>query len=122
LNVSRHNDVHLYSSDRIAHIVGNGLAVLIERATGYGELFGEDDFAFYGSIEELAEQLGRLVADDAHRRRLAENGWRRYAELFAHTIVTGYMTDVLFGEHDASHYEWPTLTSSPASGPVARAA
>src|SRR3546814_9120292 len=33
LNISRRNDVYLYSSDRIAQMVGSGLLTFIDRAT-----------------------------------------------------------------------------------------
>ncbi len=47
LNLSRRADMLLYSSDRLAHMIGNGQAVLIERATGYDRLFADDELAFF---------------------------------------------------------------------------
>ena len=109
LNMSRRNDIPLYSSDRISHLAGNGLVVLIDRATRYGTLFGEDEFAFYSSEAELFETIARLKRDDAKRRAMAEAGWRRYHALFDSRIVGQYMLDALYGEHDPAKYEWPTL-------------
>ena len=109
LNFSHRNDLKLYSSDRISHLAGNGLVVLIDRGTGYGELFGEDAFAFYSSEEELFETIARLKRDDAARRAMAEKGWRRYHALFDSEILARYMLDALYGEHEPSKYEWPTL-------------
>ena len=108
LNISRRNDSYLYSSDRLAHLIGNGLVVCIDRATGYADIFSDDEMIFYASEEELFSRLARLKRDDAERRRIAERGWRRYGELFEDRIVAQYMLDVVYGEHDAGKYVWPT--------------
>jgi hypothetical protein len=120
-NVSRHNDVYLYSSDRLAHMAGNGQAVLIERATGYDDLFGEDEFAFYRSKAEIVEQVERLARDGAARKALARKGRQRYFALFDSEILTKYMLDVVLGEHDGRAYEWPTICR-PEAAPLTHAA
>jgi hypothetical protein len=109
LNISRRADSHLYSSDRLAQMAGNGLAVLMERACGYDTLFGDDEMGFFSSFEELAEMLARLIAEPARRRAMAEAGRARYHALFNERIVAGYVHDVAFGRHDPAGYEWPTL-------------
>ncbi len=109
LNISRRADSHLYSSDRLAQMAGNGLAVLMERATGYDTLFDDDQMGFFSSFEELAEMLGRLIAEPARRRAIAGAGRARYHALFNERIVAGYLHDVAFGRHDPAGYAWPTL-------------
>lgn len=109
LNFSRRNDTYLYSSDRLAHLAGNGLAVHIERATGYGDLFGEDAFASYSSEAELIDNMARLKREPAVRQAIAQAGWRRYFELFDTKIVAQYMLDVVMGTHDPARYAWPTV-------------
>jgi len=108
LNISRRNDAYLYSSDRLAHIAENGLAVCIDRATGYEDIFTKDEMVFYSSEEELFSRLAALKRDDAERKRIAKNGWKRYSELFDSRIIAQYMLDVVYGEHDAKKYVWPT--------------
>lgn len=114
-NVSRHNDVYLYSSDRLAHMAGNGQAVLIERSTGYSDLFGDDEFAFYRTKQEIVQLIERLARDDAARRAMARKGRQRYFALFDHVRVTKYMLDVVLGEHDSRTYEWPTTCTLDAA-------
>jgi len=123
LNLSRRNDVCLYTSDRLAHVVGNGLLAHVDRATGYGALFSDDQFAFYATQAELIDNLARFKRDDQARRRVAEAGWKRYFELFDATIIAEYMLDTIFQTHDGSKYPWPTLcTSQPSPGqPVQQA-
>lgn len=109
LNISRRNDRYLYSSDRLSHLIGNGLAVCLDRATGYADLFGEDEMIFYSSENELIEKLAAHKKDDIKRREIAYKGWKKYTELFNSTLVSQYMLDVIFGTHNPDRYVWPTI-------------
>ncbi len=108
LNISRRNDVRLYSSDRIAHLAGNGLVVMIDRATGYGDLFAEDELGFYSTEDELVDKLDRLTRDDNARKALGKRGWRAYRSMFDATRVAQYMVGVLDGRIDAAGFDWRT--------------
>ena len=110
LNASRRQDGLLYSSDRMAHMAGNGQAVLIDRATGYGTLFGPDEMGFFSSLDELAGLLRRLIAEPAQRQAMAAAGRARYHALFNETLVARYVLGVAFDTHDPADYPWPTLT------------
>lgn len=107
LNISRRADDYLYSSDRLAQLMGNGLLAFIERATGYDRFFGEDEIGFFSSLEELAELLGRYHADKRARMRVAGAGRRRYADLFNERRVAAYIVDAAFGGTDETAYPWP---------------
>jgi len=111
LNLSRRNDQYLYSSDRLAQLAGNGLAVLIDRATGYGDFFSEDEFAFFSTVDELIEQIRRLIGDPGRRQALATAGRARYHALFNEQIVARYIVDVAFEKLREGDYSWPTLVS-----------
>lgn len=100
LNISRRADHYLYSSDRIAHLAGNGCVVCIERATGYADLFGEDEMLFFDSLDELVDRLARLAADAALRMRVAGAGRARYHALFNERRVARDLVAVLMGERD----------------------
>lgn len=109
LNLSKWNDVYLYSSDRLAQLAGNGLAVLIERATGYEDLFPEGEFVYFSTIDELVEKIRRLASDQAYRRSVGAAGRSHYHDLFNEQAVARYLVDVAFDRLDPSAYAWPTL-------------
>jgi len=109
VNVSRRNDALLYSSDRLAHLVGNGLAALVDRRTGYDRLFSDDQFIFFSSIDEMIRHLRALVAEPTRRAAIAAHGRARYHELFNERKVSQYIVEAAFGEVRRSDYEWPTL-------------
>ena len=106
LNASRRSDHYLYSSDRLAQLAGNGLVVLIERATGYGDVFSDDEMAFFSTFEELAGQIGRLIADPARRRAIATAGRARYIGLFNERAVAERLLDVLLHDADPDREPW----------------
>ena len=109
LNVSKRNDVFLYSSDRLAQLAGNGLATLVDRATGYERLLAEGEFAYFSTIEELLEKLAKLVGDPAYRQSVAAAGRARYHALFNEQAVAKYIVDIAFGRLDETAAPWPTL-------------
>ncbi|THD44591.1 MAG: glycosyltransferase family 1 protein [Bradyrhizobium sp.] len=109
LNVSKRNDIFLYSSDRIAQLAGNGLAVLIDRAGGYEAVFGEGEFAYFSTIDELSDKISRLTGDPAYRQGLAAAGWARYHALFNERAIAKYLFDVAFGRFDPTSVSWPSL-------------
>ncbi len=112
LNASRRQDALLYTSDRVAHMIGNGQMILMDRATGYEALFGAGEMGFFSSMAELAALARRVRAEPAWRQAVAQAGRARYHALFNETLVAGYVVDVAFGTHDASRYEWPTLIAA----------
>ena len=109
LNLSRRNDIYLYTSDRLAHMAGNGLAVMLESANGYQEFLPEGEFVYFGDFDEMIEKLRRLIADPDYRQRVAAAGRRRYHDLFNEQAVARYLVDVAFDRLDPAAYPWPTL-------------
>ncbi len=101
INISRRPDYELYSSDRIAHLAGNGLAVLIERATGYDRFFSDDEMVFYESLDELVEKIDMLARDHPRRQAIASAGYKKYYTLFNERTVAKYIYDVVY-QHSAA--------------------
>lgn len=107
LNFSRRADWPLYSSDRLAQMIGNGMAIAMERSTGYDALFGEDEMLFFSSVEELIDRLRLAVAHPERRQALAAAGYARYYRLFNERVVARYLLDFAFGAANATDYGWP---------------
>jgi len=109
LNISRRADDYLYSSDRIAHVMGNGLLAMIERSTGYDQLFSEDEMVFFSSFDELAEATQRFAGDPALRMRIAQAGRARYIELFNERRIAAYVVEAALGRANPADYPWPSV-------------
>lgn len=106
LNISRRNDVHWYSSDRMAHLAGNGVLVAMERASGFDQLFSDDEVAFYDTAEGLVDILDRFGRDDVARRETARRGWVAYHAMFDATRVAQYLVAVVDQRLDPATFDW----------------
>ncbi len=106
-SLSRRASLPLYASDRMAHMMGSGLAVLLDRRAGFQRFYGEDEAIFHDDLDELAVRLGSLLADDAAARDLARRGWQTTWRLFDSGRVFAYLMGQLFAEGGARDYEWP---------------
>ena len=111
LNISRRPDYPLYSSDRLAHLAGNGVLPAIERAAGYERFFGADEMLFFSSLEELAEGIARNIAEPARRMRAAGAVRARYVEMFNERRVAAYVADAAFHQVNPAAYPWPDLAT-----------
>lgn len=108
LNLNRRDDNYLYSSDRLAQYAGNGLLVFIARQSRYDEIFGEDEFAFYESRDELVDKLRYFKVNDEERQNVARRGYEKYHALFNERLVAQYIVEVTMGEPLGHDYGWPT--------------
>jgi hypothetical protein len=106
LNLSRRGDVPLYSSDRMAHLAGNGILVVTDRAAGFDTIFSEDEMAFYGTEDEMLGHLSRFAADAPARMAVAERGWAAYHRRFGADRIANYMLGVIRGETDPEGFPW----------------
>ncbi len=109
LNLSMVNTDYLYSSDRMAHAMGNGCLAFIDRRTGWGDIFKDDEAGFFSSPEEIYDKANFFIRHPQIRQKIAENGWRKYHKLFNETAVAGYAAALLDGSFAAENYPFPTL-------------
>ena len=105
-NFSRYNDVYLYSSDRLAHIIGNGELALIDRATGFADIIPEDGAAFYGSEEEFYDKLAFYKNNADARMKAARKGYEAFYREFDNKTVTAYMAALLSGTFKTPERPW----------------
>ncbi len=106
-SLSRRASLPLYASDRMAHMFGWGLGVLLDRRAGFERFYGPDEAAFYDDSPGLIAALWRLMADDAAARAMARAGWEKTWALFHGSRVLAYVLAQLFDEGGAKGYEWP---------------
>lgn len=112
LSISRPDNVYLYASDRMSQLLGNGLLTFLSRASGFQDLFAEDQIAFYDGLDELVDKLAFFARHDDARRRTAEAGWRAAHSMFASDRVAKYILERSFEEPLSESYPWPTAIES----------
>lgn len=108
-NLSRLNDVYLYSSDRMVHSMANGQLVFFDKRNGFQDLFGEDEAVFYETPEEFFDKVKFYKNNPAQRMEIAARGHKKIHNEFSNVKVTKYMADVLFDEKFKADKSWQIL-------------
>ena len=98
LNLNRQED-ELYSSARLAQLMGNGILAFIDRASGMETLIPEDCAAYYSGRNELLERILEFANDDARRREVAGRGREHYHANFSSTAIAAEIVRKTFGNH-----------------------
>ena len=97
LNLSQGKPLKYYSSDRIAQLMGNGIATLIDKKTKLNKLFNDKEVIFYNSNKDLNNKLNYMIKNNKLRNKLARNGRIKYHRKFNSTIIADYIICKTFG-------------------------
>jgi hypothetical protein len=106
LNISRRNDVALYSSDRLAQLTGNGLLTFCPTVPGLEGLFSTDELIYFDGLDDLLEKIIYYHGHEEKCREIAEKGWRRAHRCYNSERICRFMLEVLFDMPFTSDYEW----------------
>ncbi|OOZ39522.1 hypothetical protein BOW53_11480 [Solemya pervernicosa gill symbiont] len=108
LNLNRYEGYPLYSSDRIAQLMGNGLLTCLwdSPESRMREFFSDEQVLFFRDLDQLVEKLKVFKADDAQRRAVAAAGRAHYHEHFSGERVIKYMVETTFGLPYSYDYLW----------------
>ena len=106
LNLSRMNDIYLYSSDRMIHSFANGQLVFLDKRNGFQDLFNENEAVFYGTREEFFDKVRYYKNNPQQRMKIAAAGHQKAHTEFSNVVVSKYMADVLFNENYQPQKNW----------------
>ena len=98
LNLSRGKPTKYYSSNRIASIMGNGLLTFIDNKVQMNDFFNESEIIFYNNINDLSDKIKFYSTNDKLRKKIAENGKKKYFKLFNETKISKYIIDISLGK------------------------
>jgi hypothetical protein len=96
LNLSQGKPLKYYSSDRIAQLMGNGIATLIDRKTQLDKLFTDKEAIFYNSKNDLNNKINLMIKNTAIRNKLAKNGKLKYHSKYNSLVVADFMIKKIF--------------------------
>ena len=114
ISLSRPDNAYLYASDRMSQLLGNGLLTFVSRSTGFGDIFTDNQIAFFDGPDELAEKLAFFARNDRERRKVAEAGWAAAHSMFASERVARYILEQSFDDPLSENYPWLQAISNPA--------
>lgn len=106
LNLNRQEGHFLYSSDRLAQLIANGILAFIHRSSGLNQLIGDDTAAFFDTQEELVEKIRHYKANDADRKSTSRAGRQFYREHFSCESVAEYIVHRTMQLPEAENHIW----------------
>ncbi|MEJ0009994.1 MAG: glycosyltransferase [Alphaproteobacteria bacterium] len=96
---------YLYSSNRIAHIIGNGALAFIPDEFGLDELY--PDAVFFSGLDELTDKVRFYWDRPEERQAIAWLSWRRAHAEFDSARIMRYVLDRIFERPPGRDYAWP---------------
>ncbi len=96
LNLSQGKPLKYYSSDRIAQLIGNGVATLIDKKTKLDDLLKSDSAIFYNSFDDLNRKLNKFIKNNKLRSKIAIKGKKKYHQKFSSSNVADYIISKTF--------------------------
>ncbi|WP_440672811.1 glycosyltransferase [Candidatus Pelagibacter sp. HIMB1715] len=96
LNLSQGKPLKFYSSDRIAQLMGNGIATLIDKKTKLNKLFSNKEAIFYNSNNDLNKKINIMIKNNKLRYLLAKKGRIKYHKKFNSVKIADFMIKKTF--------------------------
>ena len=105
LNLSQGKPAELYSSDRFAQLIGNGLLVMVDEKTKIGNFFNKDEIVLYKNIKDLSSKIIKFSNDNKLRCKIAKKGRDKYFKYFNSTAVADFIINKTFGTKKKFYWE-----------------
>ncbi|EJW21721.1 hypothetical protein IMCC14465_01150 [alpha proteobacterium IMCC14465] len=99
------NSFHLYSSDRIARLIGNGLLTFNQEFPGLNKLLDFEEKTSFKSPEDLAKKLNFFKNNPSEAKQLAQKNSEKYHTLYSSQEICQYFLDTLYDEN-LDKYAW----------------
>ena len=96
LNLSQGSAAKYYSSDRFTQLIGNGLLVMIDDKTRFGDFFKKDEIVLYKNTNDLSEQIEQYSNNDNLRKKTAKKGRDKYFKYFNSTVIADFIIKKTF--------------------------
>ena len=106
LSINRFEGWKWYASDRITHLMANGILTFQYDGNSMQDFFTKDETVYFHAPGDLAERISWYNTHDETRRVIAAAGMRKYRRLFDARRVVRYLVETAAGESHSEPYEW----------------
>ncbi len=106
LSINRFENWKWYASDRVTHLMGNGVLAFQYDGNSMQDFFSEGETVYFHTPEELADKVSFYDSHDSERRRIAAAGRGKYHALFDARRVLSYLLETVLGDPYSAPYEW----------------
>ena len=105
LNLNGEEGWPLYSSDRIAQLMGNGILTFLWNKGSMKNLIRDEQAVFFDSKEDLRKSL-YYHSHDEERKKIAVSGYHYYHTHFSAKHIIQYMVETTFQLPYTNDYLW----------------
>ena len=106
LNLSQGTAAKYYSSDRFSQLIGNGLLVMIDQKTRFGDFFKKDEIILYKDTNDLSDKIEKYSNNDDLRKKTAKKGRDKYFKYFNSTVIADFIIKKTFAvKHKKFYWE-----------------
>ena len=105
LNISRGNIQDLYSSDRIATLIGNGLLCFVDVKTNFNKIFKNNELVFYKNKLDLLKKINFFKNNPKISNLYAKRAWLRYHRDFNSKKICDFILSKLDLSH-SKNFTW----------------
>ena len=106
LNLNRFEGWPLYSSDRIAQLIGNGILTFVWDKGDMRRFFTDEHVAFFKNEDELIQKAIEFQNNDAKRQAVAAKGHTFYHEHFSGQRIVKFMVETALESPYSHNYIW----------------
>ena len=106
LNLSRGGPTKYTTSNRIATLVGNGVATAVTDKIGLQDFFNKDEMIFYKNEKDLVKKILFYKNNPIKLKMLARNGKKKYFKIFNNKIVADFLIHKVFKSKPNFKYSW----------------
>jgi hypothetical protein len=106
LNLNRIEGWPLYSSDRIAQLIGNGLLTFVWDKGHMRKILDDRHAVFFKDEDDLTSKILQFHNNDSMRKLVAAAGRAYYHEHFSAQSVVHYMIEMATGKLPSNNYAW----------------
>ena len=99
---------YLYSSDRIAHVMGNGSLAFVADMFALDKLFTNEEIVLFSGLDDLVEKVRFYAEHPGARRERAKRGWQKVHRDFETMRVMRFVMERLMDKPLSEEYPWPT--------------
>ena len=109
LNLNSGIPLNLYSSDRIATYIGNGLLTFIDKNYNFNNLYESDEFVSYEDENDLIQKIIYYKSNLNEAKKIAKKGWEKSHRNFNSENVCDYMIKKTFNKKYNSKF-WDEIS------------
>jgi len=109
LNLNRQEGDYLYSSARLAQLMGNGIVPVIHRAGRMETLLGEGHAIYFSDRKELIKKVRELQLDNDRRIAIARAGQDFYRKHFCSARVADFIVNRAMKPARSRDFIWAGL-------------